>query len=141
MPTVNRRGKRRQIEQPPQEEQAEELASVRGHRGFFRSLRFWGVTLAMLVLVLWLSPTVVARTPLLNQILASMLADLPGSLTAHSASLGWFSPVTLYDVQLRDDQDELLARAESVEGTVALWRLLLNPYEPGRFRVCGPSCD
>src|SRR5688572_1198079 len=138
MPTTNRRGKRRQIELEPQEEPNDELTSVRVKRGFLRSLRFWGVTLAILALVLWLSPIVVARTPLLNQILASLLADLPGSLTAQTASLGWFSPVALYDVQLRDEQDELLARAESVEGTVALWSLLLNPHQPGRFRIVRP---
>lgn len=139
MPTTNRRTKRQRFEQPPEEEIVEELEVAKAKRGVLRSLRFWGVTLALLIMVLWLAPTVVAHTPLLNQILASTLAELPGSLTARSASLGWFSPVVLSDVQLRDEQDELLARAESVEGEVALWRLLMNQHAPGRFRLLRPE--
>jgi hypothetical protein len=53
--------------------------------------------------------------------------------------LGWISPVALYDVQLRDEHDELLARAEKVEGTGALWRLLVSPRSPGRFRILRPE--
>lgn len=148
MSTANRRNKRRQLEEEQLDEQLdqeieqeveEKMAVARTKRGFLRSLRFWAVTLSLLVLVLWLAPTIVARTPLLNQVLASTLSDLPGSFTAQSASLGWFSPIVLTDVQLRDDEDELLLRAEGVRGDVALWNLLLNPQSPGRFRVLRPE--
>jgi hypothetical protein len=102
-------------------------------------LRFWSVTLALLVGVLWFAPTIIAHTPLLNQVLGSLAADLNGTVTAQSASLGWLSPVVLEEVQLRDADERTLLRAARVEGTQSLWRLLFDGSELGTFRLEQPE--
>ncbi len=66
-------------------------------------------------------------------------ADLNGSVEVGSARLGWFSPVRVYDVVIQPDNGEPLLEIPAIEGDVALWRLLLNPLELGRFRVREPD--
>jgi hypothetical protein len=102
-------------------------------------MRFWSLTLLLLALVLWFAPTIVAHTPLLNQVLASLTADLNGTLTAQSASLGWLSPVALEEVELRDADDQTLLRAARIELTQSLWSLLVDGQNLGDCRIQKPE--
>ena len=58
--------------------------------------------LATLAVVLWLLPTVIAKTPMFPWILNIATADLNGSVTVKSASLGWLSPIEVHDIEVKD---------------------------------------
>ena len=59
-------------------------------------------------------PTIVAKTPLRNMLLAYALP--PGSVrvTVADASLGWFSPPALSGIDVRDAAGQPLATIESI---------------------------
>src|SRR6478752_855259 len=58
----------------------------------------------LLPLGAWFAPAVVAKTELRNRFSRQALANLHGSVEVGSASLGWFSPVELRDITIRDEQ-------------------------------------
>jgi len=75
--------------------------------------------LAGLVL-LWFAPWFVAHSPLLNWALGALGPELNGTLHIGSASLGWFSPVRLYAVEICDAQGDPLLQAPLVRGDRSL---------------------
>lgn len=104
-----------------------------------RRSRWWlAGTLATLLLVLWSLPMMVAHSPLRNAILASLCRDLDGTVTADGAALGWFSPVRLYDVEVRDRDGNPVLELPAVEGQVSLRALLMDVERPGHYRLDKP---
>ncbi|MEE8451319.1 MAG: DUF748 domain-containing protein [Thermoguttaceae bacterium] len=94
--------------------------------------------LILLVLV-WMLPGIIARTPLLDSILADATAELNGSLALESVSLGWFSPVVARGVELRDEQDRPVFEATELTGERSLLGILLNRSRLGKFRLTQPK--
>src|SRR5437879_4950510 len=75
----------------------------------------WAVgAIVLLLLVVAFAPTIVARTPLRNRIARSALADLHGSVEVGGASLGWFSPIELRDVTVKDSLGRTLLVAPKI---------------------------
>ena len=105
-------------------------------------LRRWraiaGICLLLVGLV-WLAPTIVAKTSILPWILSSATSDLNGSVGFESASLGWFSPVKLYGVALRDNRDVPVISIEEVKGRKSLLSLLWDSTRPGHFIIQNPK--
>jgi hypothetical protein len=89
----------------------------------------------------WLAPAVVARTELRNRFAREALADLRGSVTVGGASLGWFSPVELRDVTVKDEQGRTLLAVPKVTGSKTLFALLRDKSDPGEFTVEGPTVE
>ncbi len=101
----------------------------------------WPLRLAALVVlglvVLALAPTVVVNTPLWNSALARATADVRGQVVCRTASLGWFSPLKLYDLEVRDLQGEVVLRAPEVRGQKGLLGLI-GGGPLGKFHVARP---
>ena len=92
----------------------------------------------MLVLV-WLLPAIVAKTFLFRWALGMAAADLKGTIRVESASLGWFSPIVLRGVEVRDPQDQPLAEVAEFSTSKSLLGILWNSSALGELRVQQPK--
>ncbi|MEX0938718.1 MAG: hypothetical protein WDZ59_12730 [Pirellulales bacterium] len=102
-------------------------------------VRLLAAAVLAVVVIAWFAPTLVAVSPLRNSVLQSALPDGSGTLTAESASLGWFSPVRLYDVQLTGPSGEPLLTVPQLETSQSLLALLVDPTEVGEVHVDEPQ--
>ncbi len=108
-----------------------------GFRGY---RRYWPAAVAVaLVLVFWLLPWLVAHSPLMTAILRRSTADLEGTVRIKSASLGWFSPVVLYGVEVLDRDGNLVLEVPRLVGDKALLALLFDTARLGRFQLDEPK--
>ncbi len=89
--------------------------------------------------VVWLIPILIAHSPLINSVLGSASADLKGTVATKSASLGWFSPIWLAGVEVRDEHDQLVLEIPEVAGNRSLLSLLWNSNKLGRFKLREPK--
>lgn len=96
------------------------------------------MVVAFAVLLVWMLPMLLAHSPLVGWALRSATAELNGSLHVQSVSLGWFSPIRVWGVELRDPQNELVLEVPQAEGDRRLLSLLLGPSNLGRFRIEQP---
>ncbi len=111
-------------------------------RRFFRTL--FRATLALLVLLAaltWFAPAIIARTDLLNVVLAKAGADLNGTVTADGASLSWFGPVDLRGVRVTDADGHAVLSADSVASSRTLYELVADRGDLGTFTVANPTIE
>lgn len=101
--------------------------------------RLAAVALVLTVSAVWLLPWIVAHSPLLPWALAAATAELNGTLTVRSASLGWFSPVVVEGIEVRDAQHEPVFQASQLKGSKSLAAMLLRPSKLGQFRLEQPE--
>jgi len=101
--------------------------------------RWWLWMLAVLSVVLWLLPNIVAHTPLLGWGIGMAAADLNGTVTVGSASLGWFSPIAVQDVEITDSEGKLVLSLPSATGDRSLAALLGDYSKLGSFRLESPK--
>lgn len=85
----------------------------------------------LLLLVAWFAPALVAHTPLFNSVVGSLTSDLQGQVRVSSASLGWLSPVTLTEVEVRDPDGQTLAKIPSASTERNLLSLVTGGGDPG----------
>jgi hypothetical protein len=106
-----------------------------------RSLRLLAVlaALAMLAGVVWLLPGIAAHTLLLQWGLKRATTDLSGTLTIESASLGWFSPIAVHGVELKDAEGKPLLTLAAASGDRSLASLLWDSSNLGHLRLDGPK--
>ena len=105
-----------------------------------RSRWLWLLTaVALLAVFVWLLPTIVANSPLLNPILASAAADLKGKVTARSATLGWFSSLKLSGIEIRDEEGQPLLEIPEIRGDRSLLAILWDSSNLGRIRLEKPK--
>lgn len=97
--------------------------------------------LALLVLVVWFAPAVVAKTSLRNRIARSAAGDINGTLDVGDASLGWFSDVELRSVTLTDAQGRVVARVPKVAVGRSLVSLIRDHADLGEIVVTGPTLE
>lgn len=90
------------------------------------------------LLLFWILPMLVAKSPIVGWVLSSATADLDGTLHLRSVSLGWLSPVRVSGVELRDPSEQIVLEIPEAEGNRSLLRLLLSPSNLGRFRIDQP---
>ncbi len=99
------------------------------------------VTFGLIGALICFAPSIVAHSPVSGWILSSIGGDLDGRVTADSFSLGWFSPIGLSDVEIRDAQDKVVLTAPRVLGDKSLTSVLLDMARPGRFRIENPQLN
>ena len=98
----------------------------------------WG-TLATLAVIVWLLPGIVVHTPLLHWILGKATADLNGSVTVDSASLGWLSPVAVEGVEVKDAKGEPCCRCRAWPAIGRWLAIVCNYTNLGQFTLDGPK--
>ena len=99
------------------------------------------LAVALVLLLAWVAPVLVAVTGLRHVAARYVLSGLRGSVRVGRASLGWFRPVVLENVEIRDREDRLLLtvpRLESQRSLLALLPadsspLLIQPRPDGRI--------
>jgi translocation and assembly module TamB len=91
--------------------------------------------------LVWFTPTIVAKTGLLNSFIAQATAKIDGKVGIGGISLGWFSPITLTDVQLTDAEGKSILAAPTVRSTHSLLSLARNPSDLGTFTIENPRLD
>ncbi|MBI3469490.1 MAG: hypothetical protein HY000_41340, partial [Planctomycetes bacterium] len=107
-------------------------------RGQLRGWRLAAAAAGVLLCLVWLAPIVIAHSPLRNWLLGMAAGDLAGSIRAGGASFGWFSPVKVYDLEVRDAQEDLVIQIPQIQADGALWKLVTNSTRIGRVRIARP---
>ncbi len=103
-----------------------------------RAFRFGSlITLALLLVGLYLAPTIVARTPLGPWAVQSALG-LDGTISFGSASLGWFSGAAADNIEIRDAQGEKVLEVASLTTDKSLLALAMNSSDLGPIQVERP---
>ena len=88
--------------------------------------------LTMLVtigVIVWFLPIIIAQTPLLAWGLKMATADLNGSVSVKSASLGWLSPIEIQGVEVKDKCGKPVLSVDSITGDRRLGAILLQLHE------------
>lgn len=94
--------------------------------------------LMALVALVWLLPVIVAHSPVLGWIVAAAAGDLDGTVEVRSASLGWFSPIVLGEIEVRDRQGEPVLNADGLSGRKWLASILWDRSILGQFQIERP---
>jgi hypothetical protein len=84
-------------------------------------------------------PTIAGHTGLVGWIANRSAADLNGRVIVQSASLGWFSPIKLYGVEIVDREEHPVVEVPQVQGDRSMMALLWNAANLGRFRLQSPK--
>ena len=106
-----------------------------------RKRRFGLIALLATALLVGLGPMIIGMTPARDIALASALPAEAGKLTAGGAALGWFGPIGLQQVELRDPADKLVFSAERVDLTDGLLQLALGGGAELDVRVTRPVLE
>jgi translocation and assembly module TamB len=93
----------------------------------------------LLVLGTWFAPAIVANTGLRNRLAREALANLHGSVEVGGASLGWFAPIELRDVTLKDNAGRTIVNVPKITSEKTLLDLARNPAVPGGFALESPT--
>ncbi len=84
-------------------------------------------------------PTIVATSGLYNSILDRAAEGRELSVTAESATLAWFSPVTLRNTDVKRDDESWQFSAETFSTDRTLLQFLLSPSEIGTINLDRPT--
>ena len=106
---------------------------------FRRRLFRWGIVLFLLAcILLFFAPTIVANTGLRNRIIPMATKDLNGSAEIGGMSLGWFSPVELRDVTIKDTSGKTVIVAPKITTSTGLCRRTCSCKKSQQY--CSNSC-
>jgi hypothetical protein len=108
-----------------------------------RRKRQWtiaGSVILVLTLLVALLPTIVAHTRLMAY-LVRRAARLDGTVTFHSASIGWFTSAAVSGIEIRDAQEETVLEADSLTSDRSLLKLLFRSSNAGTLRIEKPRIN
>jgi translocation and assembly module TamB len=100
-------------------------------------LRF-GFLLAVLAILGWFLPAIVANTPILGWIAQRASSSLKLSISVQSASLGWLSPIALRGVAVRDRDNQAVVEAAEIASDKSLLAIVRDYTHLGQFRLEKP---
>ncbi len=106
-----------------------------------RWVRRVAVALAIVFIVIAMAPYLFRIPMVRNLALNSTMTDFEGTVAVGRAPLGWFTPVRLYDIEVRPPEGPPVLLIPSVEGDVPLWRLVLHSSQLGEFKLNAPRVD
>ena len=102
-----------------------------------RKPRRRAIRLAIFGAVVWFLPSIITHSPLLSYALRLATADLDGTLSVQSVSLGWLSPVSVTGIEVNDRKGRPVLSIASLRGDRALAMILCNYSNLGRFDLYG----
>ena len=106
-----------------------------------RKKRRWRllITLALLAVLVWCLPPIVANSPLLGWAADKASADMNGSVSIHAASLGWFSPVAISGLEVKNAEGKTIILIPSFSSERSLVDMLRDQKNLGRFVMRSPK--
>lgn len=105
-----------------------------------RVLRFFLGLLAAVVLLVAAAPYLFNVGPVRRGLLGAAALGMHGRIEIGRSSLGWLSPVAIYDLAIvPDDGGRPLASVPAIEGDRPLWKLIFDRNELGEFRIDRPT--
>lgn len=105
-----------------------------------RFLRFVMLSLPFLATGgVWCAPIVLSQPMIAEQVLPCAIPGFAGHIALGGASLGWFSPIELRDVEVRDEQGDLLFHAARISNEKTLLDLVTGYPHLGTFDVERPE--
>lgn len=102
----------------------------RERRGLSRGL----ILLVLMAIGVYFLPDLVGRTSLRQSVPQLLLPNWRGSVALGETSLGWFVPIDIRNLILRDREGQTLATVDHLRSSKTLWELITHPYELGEFR-------
>ncbi len=106
-----------------------------------RSRQRWILLLGLPALLVACAPIITAQTGLRHIVAGAVLAKGQGSLRIGSASLGWFSPVELSNVEWRDADGDRMLLVPKLTLDRSLGQLLIGPTQLGTIRLEQPELN
>lgn len=100
--------------------------------------RWLGLGLFVLIGAVALGPTLIAKTQLRSWLLQWSLEGMNATVHVGEASIEWFAPIELHDVELRDADGRRLFFAESIYCDRTLTDLLKDSNHLGHVRIQKP---
>jgi hypothetical protein len=105
--------------------------------------RRWLVALAIVmvasVVTLGLLPTIACRSGWVERLLNRALVQRRLRATIGEADVGWFTALSMHQVDVRDDAASWELSAEHVRGNLSLWQLLWAGRDLGTFVIENPT--
>ncbi len=95
----------------------------------------------LLLIGVWFAPSIIAKTGLRNRIVNDAAAGLRGAVEIGGASLGWFSPVELRDVVVKDAEGRTLLAVPRATSSKSLLALLRDRSNLGEFNLVSPTVE
>ena len=103
--------------------------------------RFWfGVFLVVLGLIV-MAPTVIAKTSLRDRLINAAIADESLEVTTREASFGYLSPFSIHGFQLRAQDGSMKVKVEAMEADKSWLKMLLSDGDLGGFRFREPTVE
>jgi hypothetical protein len=93
---------------------------------------------ALLLIMIGVLPIIVAKTPLRNALVASVLPTDSVRVTIGDASLNWFGSPSLSAVEVKDAAGESLLAAESIRIDRTPLHLAFNSHDLGTIKIVRP---
>jgi translocation and assembly module TamB len=106
-----------------------------------RGVKVLAGLLLLLLFVVAIAPTILAKTALRNRVARQVTSDLNGTLEIGSASVGWFTPIELRDVTLSDSRGQVIARIPTIKSSRSLLGLLRDRTKLGEFTLHNPTVE
>ncbi|MBC8353641.1 MAG: hypothetical protein H8E66_16710 [Planctomycetes bacterium] len=97
--------------------------------------------LSLLILLVIVSPYIVAKTPLRNVLLGRVGAKNDLRLTANSAEFGWLTPMTLRGVVIERGQPSLNVRIKRVQLEQSWFATWVALPDVGRIEITSPEIE
>ncbi len=89
-------------------------------------------------LLVGLAPFIVSKSPVLHYVLDRATADMHVQVRCGSATLNWFRPPELRDVQILDAKQQTVLDLQRLTLGRPLWNLLQDPANLGRIELHQP---
>lgn len=93
---------------------------------------------AVLVVLAALAPYLASLGLFRNALVRAVMPPVEGSVRCGSASLGWFSPIVLENIEIRSADDAPVLSVEQLTGDQPLWKMLVDRSDLGTFRIVQP---
>ena len=109
------------------------------HSPFRRRRRMVVFFLFAILIAFLIAPLVISKTPLRSWAIARITSDLNGTVEVGSASISWFSSITLREVEISDPHGSLIATVRKVTTSEPLWHFLFDSRNLGLIQIDAPE--
>lgn len=106
-----------------------------------RPLRWFGrfcIFIALLALLVFLLPTIIARSTMRDRLINAILAAPELTATTEEASLGWFSPLSIKRANIVGQQQRFEVDVESIDAEYSWAQLLASSPDLGTILIDQP---